>query len=125
MKTAITKFVEYKTFKKEPHQDFATYQLSRLYKKTKQYKKFFSILNMLILSTILRLKHYRQIFVGRGTLCQHNGRGGSYTIYFYRKFLQRFKNTKEELGIRKKLDLLFIKQKATTTMRLVRVKYVA
>lgn len=104
-KTAITKFVEYKTFKKEPHQDFATYQLSRLYKKTKQYKKFFSTLISYIVN-YPEAKHYRQSLL-EGAHYANIMAEEDNTIYFYRKFLQRFKNTKEELGIRKKLISLY------------------
>ena len=100
-KVAIAKFEEYKTFKGSPRMDFATYQLSRLYKTTKQYRKFFDMLIDYVVN-YPKAKHYRQSLLEGGRYANMMAEK-DHTIYFYQKFLQKFSDSKEEIAVRTKL----------------------
>lgn len=100
-KLAISKFAEYKTFKGAPQLDFVTWQLSRLYKKTEQYRHFFAMLQDYVVN-YPRTKHYRQALLEgahyAGIMAEEE-----HAIYFYNRFLQDFEGDRDEVGIRSKL----------------------
>lgn len=100
-KVAIAKFEEYKTFKGAPQMDFATYQLSRLYKITKQYRKFFDMLIDYVVN-YPKAKYYRQALLEGGRYANMMAEE-DHTIYFYQRFLQNFSDSKEEILVRTKL----------------------
>ena len=103
-KLAITKFEEYKGFKSVPQLDFVTWQLTRLYKKTEQYKKFFITLTAYVVN-YSQAKHIRQALLEGGHYAGIMAEE-EHAIYFYNRFLQTFKNDRAEPRIRRKLIAL-------------------
>ena len=104
-KVAIAKFEEYKTFKGEPKMDFVTYQLSRLYKNTKQYRKFFDMLIDYVIN-YPKAQHYRQALLEGGRYANMMAEE-DHAIYFYQKFLQNFTDSQEEIAVRTKLVAIY------------------
>ena len=104
-KVAIARFEEYKTFKGAPNMDFVTYQLSRLYKTTKQYRQFFDMLIDYVVN-YPKAKHYRQALLEGGRYANMMAEE-DHTIYFYQKFLQHFADSKEEIAVRTKLVAIY------------------
>ncbi len=104
-KIAIAKFAEYKTFKDVPRLDFVTWQLTRLYKRTEQYKKFFATLTDYVVN-YPQAKHIRQALLQGGHYAGSMAEE-KHAVYFYNRFLQAYPNDKSEPSIRKKLIDLY------------------
>lgn len=104
-KTAIAKLAEYKTFKDVPRLDFVTWQLTRLYKKTEQYKKFFATLSDYAVN-YPQAKHMRQALLEAGHYAGIMAEE-EHAVYFYNRFLRAYQDDKAEPRIRKKLIALY------------------
>ena len=104
-KVAIAKFAEYKTFKDAPQLAFVTWQLSRLYKKTKQYKPFFAMLTDYVVN-YPQAKHIRQALLEGGHYAGIMAEE-EHAVYFYNRFLQAFPADREEPRLRRKLIALY------------------
>lgn len=104
-KVAITKFAEYKTFKHVPQLDFVTWQLSRLYKKTKQYKQFFAMLTDYVVN-YPQAQHMRPALLEGGHYAGIMAEE-EHAVYFYNRFLQAFPDDREEPRLRRKLIALY------------------
>ena len=104
-KVAITKFAEYKNFRDAPQLEFATWKLTRLYKKTEQYKKFFSTLTDYVVN-YSRAKHMRQALLEGGHYAGIMAEE-KHAVYFYNRFLQIHPNDRVEPRVRKKLIALY------------------
>ena len=104
-KVAIAKFAEYKTFKHAPQLDFVTWQLSRLYKQTKQYKQFFTMLTDYVVN-YPQAQHLRQALLEGGHYAGIMAEE-EHAVYFYNRFLKAFPNDHEEPRLRRKLITLY------------------
>ncbi len=107
-KIAIAKFSEYKTFRRAPRLEFVTWQLARLYKKTKQFESFFTTLTDYVVN-YPRAKHLRQALLEgghyAGIMAEEN-----HAVYFYNRFLKNYQNDRAEPRVRKKLIALYQSQ---------------
>ena len=104
-KVAIIKFAEYKTFKNAPRLDFVTWQLTRLYKKTEQYKNFFATLIDYAVN-YPKAKHIRQALLEGGHYAGIMAEE-DHAVYFYNRFLKAYQNDKSEPRVRRKLIDLY------------------
>ena len=104
-KVAISKFAEYKTFKDAPKLEFVTWQLTRLYKKTEQYKNFFTRLTDYVVN-YPRAKHMRQALLEGG---HYSGimAEEKHAVYFYNRFLKIYADDRAEPRVRRKLIDLY------------------
>lgn len=104
-RVAIAKLAEYKTFKDAPRLDFVTWQLTRLYKKTEQYKKFFATLSDYAVN-YPQAKHIRQALLEGGHYAGIMAEE-EHAVYFYNRFLRDYQDDKAEPRVRKKLIALY------------------
>ena len=102
---AINKFAEYKTFKNVPRLDFVTWQLTRLYKKTEQYKQFFATLTDYAVN-YPQAKHIRQALLEGGHYAGIMAEE-EHAVYFYNRFLKAYPSDRAEPRLRRKLIDLY------------------
>ncbi|MDE3268660.1 MAG: hypothetical protein OYH77_00060 [Pseudomonadota bacterium] len=102
---AIVKFNAYVKLNKAPQKEFATYRLTRLYKKEKLHTKFYDTL-FLYVRTYPQGKHYRRSLLEAAQYATMTAEV-EHAIFFYRTFLQRYPNSQQEPSIRQKLFSMF------------------
>ena len=102
---AIAKLREYKRRKDAPQLAFVTYRLTRLYKKTKQYKNFYFMLIDYV-KNFPAGTHFRRALL-EGALYAKLVAEEEHAIFFYRTFLAKYPNSKQEPSIRLKLISLY------------------